>query len=630
MAEIRSNKTRVIKRILIGITLFMITAMVAFQAFGVEYIRNLIIKQVEKDTNGRYELVLDEFEFSFVGGYLYMGGVTFQRDTLVHTYSGEALLDKFNVYGEFNAIDVSAFKWLRLIFGGTIHVNELKLLNPLISIEKNRNYVMVESTGSDSVATAISSVELADSNAMDELKEATREFFPPITVGNLSVLGGYFTFYDGLVDYPIQKIDGLSLVLSDVYYEDGSQVYDAEDLNFHLDSASTLVSQNMAKLSIEGLYISYDTFHINNLHYGHLVSPAAVNRIKGFRASWLNIDVNHINLQLLDFGKMVEENSLLISQMNIGSLYVHFFKHKQERRINPEFKPLPQELLQSIPFKFAMDRLNVRHASVLIEMQAPDATSSGILTIDSASLSVANATNIPSKMDSNPVMELNLTSKLMKEAPASLSFKFILNSPQMDYQTELNAGPMPAALLNGFLGSQFFIEFKSGYIDKIKLSYKGNNRANVGNMVFNYRNLRLSQLKNPELYMVDSPKRKFLSGVANMLIAKNNTPDMKKYHTGLVFYEREYNRDFMHGMIMSLLSGLMSSLGYGNQSEETVQRKLDALDGQSLQRSAKYAQDQADKVDAQRAGDAKKLSKDAKKRIRQEERAARKKKEEQQ
>jgi hypothetical protein len=518
---------------------------------------------------------------------------------------------------------------LRFVVGNKINVRDLKLLNPNIAITKNRSYVPEESRAKTDTVVFVTrsdgmSMELADSLALQELKEATEEFFPPISISNLSVLSGSFEFFDGLVDYPIQKVSGLDLILKGVYYEDGKKNYTAEDLSFIVDSASTLVSQNMAKLSISGMYITTDTFHIDNLHYGHLVSPSTVNRIKGFRASWLDIKLDHIDLQLVDLEKMVEQSSLLIPLLSIGSVNLHFFKHKHEMRINPAYKALPHELVQSIPFRFALDSLIAHNAYMLIEMQAPHAKRSGILTIDSAQLSLSNMTNIPSRISANPVMELNLDAKLMREGPASVKFKFLLNSPELEYQAELKAGPMNASLLNGFLGSQFSIDFKSGYIDKIHLSYRGDKRVNIGKMDFEYTNLRVRQFENPEKYMEDSPKRKFLTGVANAIIPKNNTSDMKKYHPGLVYYEREYNRDFLHGMIMSLVSGLMSTFGFGVKNEEKLQKKVDALDDLSMQKSAKTAQDKADRADSKRVTDKEKQLRQEKKRKSKEEKKAKK------
>ena len=617
-------------RILIGLIVTILLIIVLFQSFGIEYTRTYLVKKVHSETNGRYVLVLNELDFTVLGGTAHLHGMEFKRDTAIDAYVGELLLDKFDIHAKFTSLDVTSFKFFRFVFFNRINVSDLRLLDPYVTITKNRDYVEEEDarSGDSETFSAIpenTPAELADSAALQELHEATREFFPPISVDNLSILGGSFAFFGGVVDYPIQKADGLNLQLKGIYYEDGKRIYTAEDLSFEVDSASTLVSQNMAKLSFKGLHVSTSAIHIDRLHYWNVISPAEVNRIKGFRASWLNIGVNDIDLPFVDVEKMIEDSSILIPMLSIDKVNLHFFKHKYEKRINPDYKALPQELIRGIPFRFALDSLVVKNASLLIEMLAVDAALPGQLTLDTSRLTLTNVTNIPSRIKVDSVMELNLTTKLMREAPASVNFKFDLSSDDLGYNTILQAGPMRADLLNDLIGSQVFIEFRSGYIDRIDLRYHGNKRANVGRMDFEYTNLRMRKLENAEQYMEDQPKGGVLSSVANVIIPKNNTPDMKKYFQGLVYYEREYNRDFIHGMIMSLVSGMMSTLGLGIQNEEKVQKKLNALNDQSMQESAELAQRKADQADQDRVNDWEKKKRQKKKEEDKAERKAKKK-----
>ncbi len=628
MAESGKKRSMII-RIFIGVAIALLLGVVLFQSFGVEYTRRYIIRKVQIETDGRYELILNDLDFSVLGGTMHLGGVEIKRDTAVYAYAGKLLLDKFDIHAKFASLDVTSFKLLRFALFNKIKVSDLELLDPYVTITKNRDYVEEEETGSEDSELITSSslgesTELADSLALKELQEASKEFFPPIKVENLSILGGSFAFFGGVVDYPIQRADGVNLQLKGVYYEDGERIYTAEDLSFEVDSASTLVSQNMAKLSFHGLHVSTEAIHIDHLHYGHVISPAAVNRIKGFRASWLNIEVDHINLPIVDVEKMIEESSLLIPMLSIDNVNLHFYKHKYEKRINPEYKALPQELVEDIPLRFALDSLVVANASLLIEMLAEDAKSPGRLTLDTSRLTITNVTNIPSRIATDPVMELNLTTKLMREAPASVNFKFDLSSDDLGYNTILQAGPMRAELLNDLIGSQVFIEFRSGYIDRIDLRYHGDKRANVGKMDFEYTNLRMRKLENAAQYMEGQPKGGFLSSVANIVIPKNNTPDMKKYFQGLVYYEREYNRDFIHGMIMSLVSGMMSTLGLGIQNEEKIQKKLNALNDQSMRDSAERAQRKADQADQDRVNDREKQKRQKKKEKDKAERIAKK------
>lgn len=62
----------------------------------------------------------------------------------------------------------------------------------------------------------------------------------------------------------------------------------------------------------------------------------------------------------------------------------------------------------------------------------------------------------------------------------------LIDSREDQFRAHCKIQPFSASLLNGFIGSQYFIEFKSGYIDEFEFNFEGNNKANVGEMTFEY------------------------------------------------------------------------------------------------------------------------------------------------
>ena len=605
-----------LKRTLIGVVGLLAVAFIAFKLIGLDEARQYVIDRVEKRTNGRYSLILEDLDFSLWGGNLHLGNGKLQRDHSVDTYTGTAFLDKFDIDAEFTSLDVSTFKLILFLLTQEIDVYDMSLVDPRLVITKNQDF----SADSSAIAQMRKEEVLADSTALEELKEATREFFPPITVEALNIENGSFEFYGGIVDYPIQMVDGVNLNLTGLYYEDGKNNYSADKLDFRVDTAGTLLSKNTARLTVGGVQVTKDTVHINHLHYGHIVSPDMVNRFKGFRASWLDVQVQHLDLPKLDLESMAAEQAVILPKLEIADVQLKLRKDKRDLRINPAYKALPHELLRDIPVPIFLDSLIVQNAFLDIEMLAPKAIQYGKLTIDTAHLLVTNITNIPDRLSANENMRLRLDAKVNKFAPASAEFNFDLDSPDEEYTCALYAGPMDATLLNNFIGSQFFIEFKSGYVRRLDLRYNGNKRANTGELDFEYQNLRIRKLQNADEFVGDSKThRGFLAWLGNVIVSNDHTADMKKYKTSLVYYEREFNRDFLHGMVMSLLSGITGTLGFGMQNEEKVQKKLDSLDDTDMAESALKAQDKADAVD-------RKKEKERKKDARQQQKADKKKK----
>jgi len=128
-------------------------------------------------------------------------------------------------------------------------------------------------------------------------------------------------------------------------------------------------------------------------------------------------------------------------------------------------------------------------------------------------------------------------------------------------------------------------------------------------MTFEYSDLKVRKLSGHEKYIDGKPKTGFFAMVGNMLIPKNRSQEAKNYKVAAVYYEKEYNRDMLHGTIMSMLSGIMSSVGLSSKNISKMEEKASKLDDSDTQKSAEKAQQKADKVDQQKQLDKEKEEK---------------------
>ena len=173
---------------------------------------------------------------------------------------------------------------------------------------------------------------------------------------------------------------------------------------------------------------------------------------------------------------------------------------------------------------------------------------------------------------------MRITSRLMDQIPLVLDYKLKLDAEDDQFWTSCTVEPFEASILNGFLGSQFFVQFKSGKIDRLHFEFEGNKKANVGSMDLEYSALKVQKLQGHEKYIQGKPKTGFLASMANMFIPTNRSMDQKNYKTAVIYYKKEYNRDIIHGTIQSLISGIMSSVGFATKNLEKQQAKAAALD----------------------------------------------------
>lgn len=595
--------------LIIVIGLMAITAVLLFSIYAPRYFLSFVQEEVQQSTNGRYTLTIDShyIKIHLTSMSFNLGVTEFKRDSTVEAYSGDELLDKFDIYASFQSFNIGAFELVNFVRTQKINVREIALKQPKIIIRKNASYsppqqddmpVLPDSTSMANIQ-AIPDSTFADSLAWDEFSQARNNFFPPVRVRDFSVEDASFTFYGTHKKYPIYLVHGVDFKINDfIFTEDGDRTMEHVSLQF--DTASSLVSKNIARLNLKDVYIQPDSIHVGGLHYGHIIDKSRINEIKGFRASWLDIDAQNIHLTGIDVAKMINDSVYTINRAVIGDFKLYLYKDKHESVINPAHKPLPTEAIRHIPVQFQIDTFLVENGLFVIDMLAPKAVEPGNITLHQFHAQILNITNIHESLAKNPVMNLNADFKVMDSALLNVNAQFVINSEADDFTFKASAKPFDITILNGFLGSQFFIEFASGSIDTLHFQFDGNNKANLGTMDLGYHDLKVIKLKEYDKYTDDRPKTGLLAGLGNFLIHNNLSVNDKKYKPGVIYYEKEYNRDFIHGTIMALLSGAASSMGLTSKNLEKKREAASNLDEADTQQSAEKALEKSLKAEEEK------------------------------
>ena len=560
---------RIVGFVLAGIVVILLATLIYLKLAGPAFIKDRMIERVADRTNGRYVLAIDTLDFTFFPITLHLGGVELKRNYDIKEYSGNPLFDKFNLNLKFRSLYVNRFKVHRILFGNTLKVDEFKWLEPRLIVRKNRYYDpdKVIQLESDSITTVArdsiqSDTLLADAAAREEFVEASKAVIPVLKLGRLEVENAYFAIYGGIVEEPVQEVKGLSLGLNEVRFKEDDDIpFSVEGLSVEIDSAYTIVSKGTAKLGVAGVGITPQKYHLDSIYYHNTVNKYRVNRLKGFRANWVDLRVKNLDVTGLDYAQMIADTAVLVKKINIEEVYVNLFKDKSEKRINPARQALPPELIRNIPVPVDVDSLLIQNATLHLDMEAPTAKAPGRLILDSIHIQITNISNLLSRLEADPIMALDLNTKLMGVAPLQVQYRFKIDDPADSFTVNGSLSPMSAKVMNPFISSQFFIECKSGYFDTVDFSFNGNNKANVGEMDLEYQKLAFRKVQNYQQFVDENPKMGFVSAAGSFLVPSNRSKSQKNYKKSVIYYEKEYNRDFIHGTVMSVLSGFANSMG---------------------------------------------------------------------
>lgn len=613
--------------------LFIVIALFLFRIFSPSYLIPYVIKKVEKETNGRYTLSVnsDSLQIRFISMTVRLGETEFKRNTSVNTYSNIKLLDQFDVGVRFESFNITALNVLRYVFSKKIVVDEINLINPVIDIRKNQSYNPAlhrekdKEIKLDAYQASIADSALADTLAWAQFTETGGLILPHLVVKKFKIKDAHFSFYGGIASYPIHEVHGLTFDLTSFQLL-RQQDFEIDDIFISIESVSSLISKNTARLTVNGIELHPSSFHVDSFYFKHITDKYKMNQLKGFRASWLDIGVKDISIEGLHPDKLINDSLIIVDKITIGQANLHLFKDKEEPKINSAYKPLPQEIIRNLPAGVKIDTIEIVNADLIIEMQAPKAKAPGDITLNQTRAITTNITNIPRFVEKDNIMEIQLSTKINNQVPVNMNYKFDLQSEEDAFWVTCKVEPFKASVLNRFLGSQFFLIIKTGHIDNMEFEFAGNNKANVGQMDFEYTKLKLQKLKGYDALIEGKPKTGFLSAVGNIIIPNNRSKNDKKYKPGAIYYEKEFNRPLIHGTIMSMLSGILSSMGITSRNIEKQQQKADALDDTAVQKSEETVIKQNEKLDKQKEDEKIKEAKKEEKQSKKEEKKEKKKK----
>ena len=597
----------------------LVSILLLFKIFAPSYLIPYVIDQVDEETNGRYQLSVsaDSLQIRFIDMSVSLGNTEFKRDSSVQTYSQIEFLDKFDVHAKFESFNIKAFNLLTYLLTDQMVLDEISLVRPEIVIRKNSTYLPQspvggqnpEGTGKSPTPIIESSASpLADSVAWKEFKLAGSKHLPHLKVKKFEIDDASFAFFSSQGTRPIQEVKGLTFDIIEFQLRRRSEVA-VEDVSLTIDFFGSLLGKNTAMIKVHGAALHPTSFHIDSLFFGHIVDKYDINKIKGFRASWLDVGVKNIDLVGMHPASLINDSTIIVDKVAVGDLQLYLFKDKEEPKINPEHKPLPQEMIRNLDSQIMIDTFQLLNANLVIDMEAPQSHKPGRVDFYNTELFISNITNIEKELQKNHEMVVKLKSLLFGKFPIQLNYNLNLVSDANEFTAYCEVQPFDMKQLNGFIGSQFFVEFSDGYVDGLNFSFDGNKQANVGEMDFEYHDLKISKLSGYEEYLDGKPNTGFITGVGNIIIPKNRSKQQKGYKSAAVYYEKEFNRDLIHATIMSMVSGFMSSVGLSSKNVEKKREKAESLGEADIEKSSQKAQQDADKVDIQKA---KELDKEAK------------------
>ena len=270
---------------------------------------------------------------------------------------------------------------------------------------------------------------------------------------------------------------------------------------------------------------------------------------------------------------LIEDEKLHIGSIDAYGLNLDIFRNKLYEMNPNAYKKMPQEAILDIKQTLIIDSLKAHDGFIqYMEIQKKSVVP-GKLFLDRFNVGVYNINNDLSILDNSSFMKAKLDARLLGQADLRINAVFPILSPSNDFWFSGHMDRLDFPELNNLTENLVGVTMARGYGSLDIPLITGNSIYSEGSILFKYNKLKI-ELYNREKAQI---QKGLTGGMASLLlndvfIRSNNPGFLGKTRPGEVYFKRNTQKSIVAFMWKSIMSGLMSTMGYNNKEQRQEKR----------------------------------------------------------
>ena len=298
---------------------------------------------------------------------------------------------------------------------------------------------------------------------------------------------------------------------------------------------------------------------LTNIALMPTMSVVRLAQSKGHQAAHITARVSELALTGLDFPAVLNQAEFRAATFTLRAPRV---TTRSDGRfpINPAISRVTPEALGRVPFRFALQQLQVRQATITMLYRSPRSPQPGTLQITRFGGTLRNLSNDPRRMNAAHPLTGEASGRLQDQCVARLTLRANLLDPAGRHTVTGVFGAAPLAILNAMTVPTRGLGFRSGQINRIRFQMELSQAAAEGTMWGHYTDLKL-QLLNRQ----NKPGRLHRVGTSlvNGILIRDDNPRQpgQPLQPGRMSSGRERRFSVFSLWRQGLVSGLLNSAG---------------------------------------------------------------------
>ncbi len=325
------------------------------------------------------------------------------------------------------------------------------------------------------------------------------------------------------------------------------------DLTGHYNNNISSINWHNMQFHRAGNSLTLDSFSIHPV-----LEKNAFIASQTIQKDYLAFRTGSVYLSGPQLDKLLHHDTLHIARGIINNAYL---SSHRDKRLPPDtsYKPLFPGLLKKIPFRLAIDEMAIHKAAIEYSEFNPKTNSEDFVQLNDFTGHIRKITNHSfSHQDS---LDISISAKLIDTVGLQLNMKQSYTDSLGAFSLNLQVQPADLRLLNPILKPLLSVEVVSGYLDTIHMAASGHEHFATGEMVMNYKNLKVKILTSQQ--GKKTLLGKLVNFIANTFVVKNKNTGKP----GIVFAKRDKEKSAINYILKTSASGIMSSTGIKNNKK---------------------------------------------------------------
>ena len=524
---------------ILGITSFLVAIWLLSIIVLDPIVKNLLIKQVANQTQGKYYLEIDALDCRIFQRKLHL----FSARLVPHPDHASGTQDVFSVHvGELELNGIHVWKLVR---NNELVVNRFNLIAPKVEVKKG--------------------VPLDTLN--DNKHSEGKGDAPFVQIGKFNLENGQLAIMSHDSIESIAFSDAALALTSFVYDEKNRspQPFDFEDLALSVRDYTMMLPDSLYTLQASAIKASAQSSNISisSLALEPMYPQQQFMEKIGEQADRMNLFVNALLVEGLDFDRLLEKE-LVASFIQIDSLNLVAYRDKRYILPADKYVKFPQQALRELSHYVHIDSLSLDNAQITYRERVEGGEEPGVINFVNVNALTYNITNDAALLQDSITMITNATGYLMGAGKITAHIKIPVGNEQNIHYFEGNMSPMEMKVVNPMLRNVVFGEVVSGKVNELAFRSYVNEDESHGTMRFGYEDLKV-QINHKES---EKGRKGLITFIANSFIVKTDNPSNNQFRESELHYVRDKRKSLINFWWKTILSGLKDTMGVPEGSEK--------------------------------------------------------------